>query len=225
MLALAPVSACGKKIGDACQLPSDCSADGSRICELNSPDGYCTIAGCDFGTCPSESVCVRFFPGVSNAPHCDSQADCDFDQICTVANVCAPRAGEIRFCMLSCGSDGDCRDGYECRTLLLMQEHGGEPVPDPQADAGPPASGPVQQFCAQRRACSTPIQCPVTEACESSLTCGPRNTCSQPGDSNCSSGIEICNTTLGQCVRPCTVQVDCEEGEVCNPTTMFCDKL
>src|SRR5262249_56634952 len=70
LLALALVSACGKKIGDACQPPSDCAPDGNRLCELNSPDGYCTIRGCDFGTCPSEAVCVRFYPGLDNAPPC-----------------------------------------------------------------------------------------------------------------------------------------------------------
>jgi hypothetical protein len=33
--------------------------------------------------------------------------------------------------MKICQSSGDCRDGYECRDLDLMKEHGGEPVLEP----------------------------------------------------------------------------------------------
>jgi len=62
---------CGKEIGDACTIASDCSPNGDRICQCSncsgtdptsdSANGYCTVQGCDFGTCPSEAVCVRFF--------------------------------------------------------------------------------------------------------------------------------------------------------------------
>lgn len=218
LLALALVSACAKKIGDSCKLPSDCDPDGNRVCELNSPDGYCTIPGCDFGTCPSEAVCVRFFPGLDNAPPCAAQKDCDFDQICTVANVCAPRASELRFCMLTCGNDGDCRDGYECRTLELMKEHGGEPVPDPSS---PTATPPDVPFCAQRRPCVTSTQCAVDETCADGLACVPRNSCQSSAD--CLPQFELCNPRLSRCVRPCVATIDCGANEVCNPTTTLCD--
>ena len=35
-------------------------------CDTSSPDGqgYCTIEGCDWNTCPSEAVCIRFFTPV-----------------------------------------------------------------------------------------------------------------------------------------------------------------
>ena len=46
--------------------------------------------------------------------------------------------------MKTCDGGGDCRDGYECRDLELMKEHGGEPVSPP---GEPPAENP-QAFCA-----------------------------------------------------------------------------
>jgi hypothetical protein len=48
--------------------------------------------------------------------------------------------------MRTCGSDGDCRDGYECRDLEAMKEHGGEPVLAP----GEPVDDSAPKFCAER---------------------------------------------------------------------------
>ncbi len=53
---------CGKQIGDDCQVASDCNPNGTRICDLSQPGGYCTILGCDETTCPSEATCIRYFP-------------------------------------------------------------------------------------------------------------------------------------------------------------------
>ncbi len=144
-------TACGDKIGDSCSISTDCSAQGERICDGSSPDGYCTIAGCDFGTCPDEAVCVRFFGGVvDESQPCDPRTedrttdDCGPDDLCTLAGTCIPRSAERRFCMLKCDSGGDCRDEYECRTEALMREHGGEPVPK----AGEALGTDIQSFCA-----------------------------------------------------------------------------
>jgi hypothetical protein len=41
--------------------------------------------------------------------------DCAADEVCLAAGLCAPRSTERRFCVKVCGSNGDCRDGYECR--------------------------------------------------------------------------------------------------------------
>ena len=144
------LAGCGDKIGDACQVSSECSSQGDRLCDTTSPDGYCTIVGCDFDTCPEESVCVRFF-GVANSNRpCDPQSedvstdDCTPDELCSLSETCVPRTAETRFCMLRCESQDDCRDKYECRTLELMREHGGEPVPEP----GEAVSPDPQPFCA-----------------------------------------------------------------------------
>lgn len=151
VLAALATAGCGDEIGDGCSLNRDCSTSESRYCDTTQPGGYCTIIGCDHGTCPDEAVCVRFFPVGDQSIACDPQTedfggsdDCTFDEICTIAGYCAPRSAEVRFCMRTCGGDGDCRDNYECRDKTLMIEHGGEPVPP----AGEPVDQDPQGFCA-----------------------------------------------------------------------------
>src|SRR5689334_22343923 len=133
LLALAVASsACGKDIGDACIVSSDCDPNGMRQCDLASPGGYCTIQGCDYNTCP-DSACIRFFTGSFANLTCDPVAEdvtedkCSEDELCALAGHCVPRSSEVRFCMKTCGDNSDCRSGYECRTLELMKSHGGEP--------------------------------------------------------------------------------------------------
>lgn len=133
---------CGREIGDECVLSTDCSVQGDRICDIASPGGYCTVLGCDYNTCPDESVCIRFFSLAESNIMCDpatedlSTNDCTADEICTLTGSCMPRSAEFRFCMRRCESGGDCRDGYECRNGDLMREHGGEPVPRPGERVG-----------------------------------------------------------------------------------------
>ena len=163
LLLLCGSAGCGKEIGDECFVNSDCSPNGDRQCiDAEDPssrivdhDGYCTIQGCDFDTCPDEAVCVRFFTGsFANRP-CDPLTEddgdpahdqCSFDELCSIAGSCVPRSAESRFCMRKCDSDGDCRDHYECRDLDDMREHGGEPVLAP----GLRIDEDVQKFCAFR---------------------------------------------------------------------------
>jgi hypothetical protein len=145
---------CGDEIGDGCSLSSECSTRGDRFCDTTQPGGYCTVIGCDHDTCPEEAVCVRFFPAgplPADLPcdHLDEDTiggtdDCTVDEICTLADYCAPRSAEIRFCMKKCGDDGDCRGDYECRTKELMIAHGGEPVPP----SGETVADEPQKFCA-----------------------------------------------------------------------------
>jgi hypothetical protein len=135
------LTACGKEIGDSCIVSTDCGADINLVCDQASLDGYCTIPGCDFGTCPDEAVCVRFYTAsFANLP-CDPATEdlggaaspnaCGLDEVCTLNGQCVPSSSETRFCMKTCGDSGDCRDGYECRDEALMRAHGGEPVPPP----------------------------------------------------------------------------------------------
>jgi hypothetical protein len=151
-VAVLAIAGCGEEIGDSCSLSSDCSPDGDRICDTSSVGGYCTILGCDFDSCPEESTCVRFFSGTFQNRACVAATedkgsaptdDCDLDEVCTLEGRCAPRANEIRYCMKTCGSSSDCRDGYECRNEALMMAHGGEPL------TAPGSSGELPKFCAQ----------------------------------------------------------------------------
>jgi hypothetical protein len=151
-LALA-LSGCGKEIGDECVIDSDCDPNGQRDCDSSQqPGGYCTIQGCDYNTCPEDSACIRFFIGGFNNRPCDHKTedkpdgtdDCSLDELCSLEDLCVPRSSESRYCMATCGDDGDCRDGYECRDLDLMRAHGGEPVLSP----GSPIDDSDVKFCA-----------------------------------------------------------------------------
>jgi hypothetical protein len=132
------LGACGKEIGDACNMGTDCSPNGDRQCDPSSVSGYCTIQGCDVSTCPSEAACVRFFTSGFSNKACDpaaaatcqpgSASCCSLDEQCAVTGFCVARAAEVRYCMRKCQSDGDCRDRYECRDVDKMKLHGGEPV-------------------------------------------------------------------------------------------------
>jgi hypothetical protein len=51
--------------------------------------------------------------------------DCTADEVCLTAGLCAPRSTERRYCVKVCSSNGDCRDGYECR---LAGRGGSEPL-------------------------------------------------------------------------------------------------
>ncbi len=78
--------ACKPQIGDACFQAIECSPDGlgGRICDVSSPEGYCTIVNCVSDSCPEEAACVAF------------------------------RDGEQSFCMAACATAEDCREGYDC---------------------------------------------------------------------------------------------------------------
>jgi hypothetical protein len=147
-LAVVALGACGRQIGDACILSTDCSPNGDRQCDPASIDGYCTIQGCDYNTCPGEAECVRFFTATFANKPCDylnpDSGACSTDELCSIKGECAPRSAEVRFCMKKCDSGGDCRDRYECRTADLMKRDGGEPVLGPtQAPSANPG-----KFCA-----------------------------------------------------------------------------
>jgi hypothetical protein len=135
---------CGKEIGDACIVSTDCNPNGSRLCDTLPKEGYCTIMGCDYNTCPDEAVCVRFFSGEFENRPCATETDCSLDELCTLDGHCTPRSAEVRYCMRKCSSNGDCRSGYECRNFDLMIQHGGEPVLAP----GVVVDSKAPNFCA-----------------------------------------------------------------------------
>jgi hypothetical protein len=91
---------CSAEIGDECGANVDCSPNGDRVCDLTAPGGYCTILGCIADSCPEESVCVAWDEG----------------------------AARRTFCMRHCGSDSDCRDGYQCfDPARWAADHGSDP--------------------------------------------------------------------------------------------------
>lgn len=183
VIAVIVLGACGKEIGDACNTGIDCSPNGDRLCDPASKGGYCTIQGCDYSTCPDEAACIRFFTGGFENPPWDKQPDplppegprrkvcglvednmthrCSLDELCALTGQCVARSSEIRYCMRTCGSDGDCRDGYECRNLDLMKNHGGQPVLAPvRGPDGKLMDAPIDdkapKFCAMKPVVVTP---------------------------------------------------------------------
>ena len=149
-------SACGKQIGDACIVSSDCDPNGTRICDTADKEGYCTIQGCNYDTCPSEAACVSFFTGSFANRTCDPATEntttdqCSLDELCAIDGHCVARSAELRYCMLKCDTDSDCRSGYECRDIAKMIADGGQPVlaPGLLVDASSPkfcAPAPVAQ--------------------------------------------------------------------------------
>lgn len=84
------VAGCSPQVGNSCQTSINCSITGNRVCDTASPNGYCTVFGCDDGTCPAEAVCVRWRPMESRL--------------------------SFTACMRRCTGDGDCRvdQGYAC---------------------------------------------------------------------------------------------------------------
>ncbi|HVU03334.1 MAG TPA: hypothetical protein VHE30_16355 [Polyangiaceae bacterium] len=109
LLALASFG-CSPSIGDSCQLHSDCSQTGDRICDPTLPGGYCTVFNCLPGSCPEEAVCVGFYTEPASLSECRDPSESRFERT---------------FCMKTCGSTGDCRGGYQC---LPVGADGNNPV-------------------------------------------------------------------------------------------------
>jgi hypothetical protein len=98
-LALA-LSGCQKHIGDDCVLSTDCSIQGNRQCDTSQPGGYCTQFFCNTNSCPDNAACILFEGAVPGCAYDDYES---------------PARTARSLCMKTCGSDGDCRDGYVCR--------------------------------------------------------------------------------------------------------------
>jgi hypothetical protein len=144
-------AACGREIGDDCETNVQCSAQGDRQCDISQPGGYCTVEGCDRSSCPDSALCVRFFPPEALTVSCDPtevrSSTCAEREICLAEGFCVEVRLEHRFCMKPCGSDGDCREGYQCRSTGTL---GAELLPGPNGE--PPKVG---RFCT-----ATPVGSP-----------------------------------------------------------------
>lgn len=107
LLAAASAVGCAPAIGDECETALDCSSQGSRQCDRTQPGGYCTIVGCERGTCPEDSVCVKFRPSLERIA--------------------------ATYCMASCEHNNDCRDdeGYKCTSQAEFENGQAEVLGDP----------------------------------------------------------------------------------------------
>jgi hypothetical protein len=92
---------CTPKIGDKCTLSTDCSQQGTLVCDTSQPEGYCTQLNCTNGSCPNSAVCVEFQSSVPGCGYNDYQS---------------PSRTGRSFCMAHCSNPSDCRqsEGYTC---------------------------------------------------------------------------------------------------------------
>jgi hypothetical protein len=95
------VAACSPEIGDKCQISTDCSIRGDRLCDISQPGGYCTQLNCRANSCADDAACILFYSAVPG---------CTFDDRSGTFGSRVARS----FCMKWCESNADCRDGYVC---------------------------------------------------------------------------------------------------------------
>ena len=97
---------CAPKIGDKCVLSTDCSQQGTLVCDTSQPAGYCTQLNCNNGSCPNDAVCVAFQSSVPGCAYDDYQS---------------PSRTARSFCMAHCSDNSDCRqsEGYVCANPIF----------------------------------------------------------------------------------------------------------
>ena len=101
-LPVAVLLACTPQIGNHCQLSTDCSQLGDRLCDTTQPEGYCTVFNCEPDSCPY-AVCVAFDPTLD--PACGNAQSGRWPRF------------ERSYCLAPCNQDSDCRGSYQCVNL------------------------------------------------------------------------------------------------------------
>jgi hypothetical protein len=89
---------CTPHIGDKCTLSTDCSQQGTLLCDTSQPGGYCTSFDCTGDSCPQGASCIFFSASVPGCAYTDRNPS---------------RVGRS-FCMAQCDKLSDCRDDYIC---------------------------------------------------------------------------------------------------------------
>jgi hypothetical protein len=214
------VCGCAPEIGDSCESSVDCDIQNKRICDLTLPGGYCTVSGCEKGTCPDEAVCVNFRP--------------------------QPERLSNSWCMASCDDDGDCRGGYRCRRaeqlgMIAVSSYGQE-TGEVAIELQPLASsldGDSARFCtvdlpapAIGDECKSGLDCDLEQQRECDLTL-PGGYCtvtgceqgSCPDDAVCvalepEEGAE----TVNRCLASCEEDWDCRSGYGCRTAEQLGEK-
>jgi hypothetical protein len=151
---LACLEGCTPAIGDRCALSTDCSIQGSRICDTSQPNGYCTVFSCSANSCPDNSACIEFGASVPGCPYDDYGA---------------PSRVARSMCMRTCVNDSDCRrgEGYVCadpepeQTPWII-------VLDPKKPHGVCTFGGTSASFADAQVCSSVR--PVIEPIDAALT-------------------------------------------------------
>jgi len=142
---LAAVAACTPEIGDKCQVSTDCSINGDRLCDTSQPGGYCTQLNCGGNSCADEAACVLFNSALPG---------CGYDDRTGPTGSRLARS----YCMAQCESNGDCRDGYLCAdprkypwNAVILDDNQNKraclPVPLEGQDGGAADAEPPKPVC------------------------------------------------------------------------------
>jgi hypothetical protein len=95
------LTGCSAHIGARCNLNTDCSLQGTLVCDTSEPDGYCTLFNCAPDSCQNKAACVMLNASIPG---------CSYD------DYAAPARTGRTMCLEQCHKDSDCRtsDGYVC---------------------------------------------------------------------------------------------------------------
>lgn len=98
---VAMVVACTPSVGDRCNISTDCSTQGDKLCDTSQPGGYCTQLNCIGNKCVDDALCILFNSATPG---------------CAFNDRSGPGASRVSrsFCMAECTQNSDCRDGYVC---------------------------------------------------------------------------------------------------------------
>jgi hypothetical protein len=183
-------------VGKPCEKHSDC---GTGRCQragamLTYPGGYCSGACLQDSECGSEGVCTP------------------------------PAAGGAGTCSLRCAADGDCREGYRCRSSSSGQLQcvpGAAPLPDGvvgNACRADKDCGGAAMSCAARLGNADTIGGYCSQTCVDASDCGTGGAC-VGGLTGALAGLL---GSTSSCYRACSAAEDCREGYTCGrPTDVF----
>jgi hypothetical protein len=99
--ALAALTGCSPHVGAKCNVNTDCSLQGTLVCDNSAPYGYCTSFNCAPDSCQNEAACVLMTPSVPGCPYDDYNS---------------PARTGRSMCLQQCHKNSDCRtnEGYVC---------------------------------------------------------------------------------------------------------------
>ena len=199
-------------ICEACDRNSDCAETGALCLNLTTDAavGYCGRACASDTSCPDDYECAsiegvdgqqcvpqsRDCSDVTQQPTCESDSECDDDEICVDTTCTDPE----------CEDDAGCDDGFECRQGRC-ESIGVACESSEECEGG---------ICIDTVCWDT---CETDENCAGELVC-LSGLCSPPPEPECVLGTDCGDEGLFHCVDgvchdDCEIDDDCDFGYYC----------
>jgi|GEM_PF-1556285 len=235
--------------GTSCNTDDVCDGDGICITCLDDNPGTLPT-DIDTGCNTAEPFCEeQGGTSVNVCKECLQDTDCPNGEVCSPSGTCGPQCTQdsdctnplLPFCELGSGTcveclvDGSCDDGNECTTDACVTFS----CINTQVAAGTSCTGGVCDgtsglctLCVDLgvgvvdAGCGAPDEVCGTDATTSAATCLPCEDNQPVGvtDFGCGGDSPVCLEAAGVnpvCVE-CTVDAECDGGEVCDPTSNTC---